>query len=93
MRTEGLTYVHPFDDEQLIAGQGTLGLEIVEDWPEVDAIVVPIGGGGLISGVADGGQKPRPGAARDWRRIVGWTGDAAQRRGRTAGNDRVPHRH
>jgi threonine dehydratase len=50
--TQGLTYVHPFDDEQLIAGQGTLGLEIVEDWPEVDAVVVPIGGGGLISGVA-----------------------------------------
>lgn len=49
---EGLTYVHPFDDEQLIAGQGTLGLEIVQDWPEVDAIVVPIGGGGLISGVS-----------------------------------------
>jgi threonine dehydratase len=52
VRTEGLTYVHPFDDEQLIAGQGTLGLEIVQDWPEVDAIVVPIGGGGLISGVS-----------------------------------------
>jgi len=52
VRAEGLTYVHPFDDEQLIAGQGTLGLEIVEDWPEVDAVVVPIGGGGLISGVA-----------------------------------------
>ncbi len=52
VRTEGLTYVHPFDDEQLIAGQGTLGLEIVEDWPEVEAIVVPIGGGGLISGVS-----------------------------------------
>jgi threonine dehydratase len=52
VRTEGLTYVHPFDDEQLIAGQGTLGLEIVQDWPTVDAIVVPIGGGGLISGVA-----------------------------------------
>src|SRR5436190_560486 len=52
VRTEGLTYVHPFDDEQLIAGQGTLGLEIVQDWPEVDAVVVPIGGGGLISGVA-----------------------------------------
>ena len=50
--TEGLTYVHPFDDEQLIEGQGTLGLEIVQDWPEVDAIVVPIGGGGLISGVS-----------------------------------------
>lgn len=52
VRSEGLTYVHPFDDEQLIAGQGTLGLEIVQDWPEVDAVVVPIGGGGLISGVA-----------------------------------------
>jgi threonine dehydratase len=52
VRTEGLTYVHPFDDAELIAGQGTLGLEIVQDWPEVEAIVVPIGGGGLISGVA-----------------------------------------
>ena len=52
VRSEGLTYVHPFDDEQLIAGQGTLGLEVVQDWPAVDAIVVPIGGGGLISGVA-----------------------------------------
>jgi threonine dehydratase len=52
VRDQGLTYVHPFDDEQLIAGQGTLGLEIVQDWPEVDAVVVPIGGGGLISGVS-----------------------------------------
>lgn len=61
VRTEGLTYVHPFDDEQLIAGQGTLGLEIVQDWPEVDAVVVPIGGGGLISGVAMAvkGHNPR----------------------------------
>jgi threonine dehydratase len=52
VRTEGLTYVHPFDDEQLIAGQGTLGLEIVQDWPEVEAVIVPIGGGGLIAGVS-----------------------------------------
>jgi threonine dehydratase len=52
VRDEGLTYVHPFDDEQLIAGQGTLGLEVVQDWSAVDAIVVPIGGGGLISGVS-----------------------------------------
>ncbi len=52
VRSEGLTYVHPFDDEQLIAGQGTLGLEIVQDWPEVDVVIVPIGGGGLISGVS-----------------------------------------
>jgi threonine dehydratase len=61
VRSEGLTYVHPFDDEQLIAGQGTLGLEIVQDWPDVDVIVVPIGGGGLISGVAMAakGHNPR----------------------------------
>jgi threonine dehydratase len=52
VRDQGLTYVHPFDDAQLIAGQGTLGLEIIQDWPEVDAVVVPIGGGGLISGVS-----------------------------------------
>ena len=52
VRDEGLTYVHPFDDAQLIAGQGTLGLEIVQDWPEVDAVIVPIGGGGLIAGVS-----------------------------------------
>lgn len=52
VRTQELTYVHPFDDEQLIAGQGTLGLEIAQDWPEVDAVIVPIGGGGLISGVS-----------------------------------------
>lgn len=52
VRTQGLIYVHPFDDEQIIAGQGTLGLEIVQDWPEVDAVIVPIGGGGLISGVS-----------------------------------------
>ena len=52
VRTEGLTYVHPFDDEQVIAGQGTLGLEIIRDWADVDAVVVPIGGGGLIAGVS-----------------------------------------
>src|SRR5205809_6372584 len=52
VRDQGLTYVHPFDDEQLIAGQGTLGLEIIQDWPDVDCVVVPIGGGGLIAGVS-----------------------------------------
>jgi threonine dehydratase len=52
VREEGLTYVHPFDDAELIAGQGTLGLEIVQDWPDVEAVIVPIGGGGLISGVS-----------------------------------------
>lgn len=48
----GLTYIHPFDDLELIAGQGTLGLEVHDDFPAADVIVVPIGGGGLISGVS-----------------------------------------
>jgi threonine dehydratase len=62
----GYTYVHPFDDEQLIVGQGTLGLEIHQDWPEVEVVVVPIGGGGLISGVATALKSLNPGV-----RIVG----------------------
>jgi threonine dehydratase len=49
---KGYTYIHPFDDEQLVVGQGTVGLEIHEDWPDVEMAIVPIGGGGLISGVA-----------------------------------------
>ncbi|HVQ40642.1 MAG TPA: threonine ammonia-lyase [Vicinamibacterales bacterium] len=48
----GYTYIHPFDDRQLMTGQGTVGLEIAKDWPDVDVAVVPIGGGGLISGIA-----------------------------------------
>ncbi|MDL5362741.1 threonine ammonia-lyase [Halalkalicoccus sp. NIPERK01] len=51
-REEGRTYVHAFDDEMVMAGQGTIGLEILEDCPEVDTVVVPVGGGGLISGIA-----------------------------------------
>ena len=50
--TEGYTFVHPFNDEDVIAGQGTIGLEILEQVPDVDAVIVPVGGGGLISGVA-----------------------------------------
>ena len=51
-REESRTYVHAFDDELVMAGQGTIGLEIAEEIPRVDTVVVPIGGGGLISGVA-----------------------------------------
>jgi threonine dehydratase len=51
-RAEGRTYVHAFDDERIMAGQGTLGLEIARDLPEVDTVVVAVGGGGLISGTA-----------------------------------------
>ena len=48
----GATFIHPFDDDEVIAGQGTIGLEILDEIEDLDAIVVPIGGGGLISGVA-----------------------------------------
>ena len=49
---KGYTFIHPFDDDDVIAGQATIGLEIINQFKDVDAIVVPIGGGGLISGVA-----------------------------------------
>lgn len=63
---EGLTYIHPFADPVVIAGQGTVGLEIVEALPDVDTVIVAIGGGGLISGVASSIKAQRPKA-----RIIG----------------------
>ena len=48
----GYTFIHPFNDEDVIAGQGTIALEVIEQLPDLDAIVVPVGGGGLISGIA-----------------------------------------
>jgi threonine dehydratase len=62
----GLTLVHPFNDLFIIAGQGTVGLEILEDLPGVDVVVVPIGGGGLISGIAAAIKQSLPSA-----RVVG----------------------
>jgi threonine dehydratase len=57
---QGLTFAHPFDDPDVIAGHGSIGLEILEDLPEVDVVVVGIGGGGLISGVAAALKEHRP---------------------------------
>ena len=56
----GSTFIHPFDDDEVIAGQGTIGLEILDQLPDVEAIVVPIGGGGLIAGVAYAVKQLRP---------------------------------
>src|SRR4051812_36773777 len=56
----GLVLCHPFDDPEVIAGHGSVGLEILEDLPDVDVVVCGIGGGGLISGVAGGDREPRP---------------------------------
>ena len=60
-REKGLTYLHPFDDRNVIAGQGTLALEVLDQVPDLDAILVPIGGGGLIAGVASVLRTLKPG--------------------------------
>lgn len=60
-RETGATFVHAFDDPDVIAGQGGIGLDIVEQWPEVETVVVPIGGGGLIAGVATAVKTKKPG--------------------------------
>jgi threo-3-hydroxy-L-aspartate ammonia-lyase len=57
----GATIIPPFDHDDIIAGAGTVGLEIVEDWPEVDTIVVPLGGGGLLAGIAVAAGSLKPG--------------------------------
>ena len=61
IRERGLTFIHPYDDEVVIAGQGTIALEMLDAWPELDALVVPIGGGGLISGIAVAAKAIKPG--------------------------------
>jgi threonine dehydratase len=58
---EGLVFVHPYDDPGVMAGQGTMALEMIEDVPDLDALVIPVGGGGLISGCAVAAAALRPG--------------------------------
>ena len=70
--SEGRTYVHAFDDEKVMAGQGTIGLEIMEDLPDLDTVVVPIGGGGLISGIATAVKEQNPDA-----RVIGVQAEGA----------------
>jgi threonine dehydratase len=60
MAAEGRLFIHPFNDDAVIAGQGTIGLEIIADLPETDVIVVPVGGGGLITGIATAAKALRP---------------------------------
>ncbi len=59
-KDEGLVFVHPYDDPLVIAGQGTLALELLEDFPDLDTLIVPIGGGGMISGVAIAAKAVKP---------------------------------
>lgn len=60
LEKDGYTMIHPYDDEEVIAGQGTIGLEVMESVPEVDAIIVPIGGGGCISGISTAVKAKKP---------------------------------
>ncbi|ELY65603.1 threonine ammonia-lyase [Natronococcus jeotgali] len=71
-REEDRTYLHAFDDEDVMAGQGTIGLEILEDCPDVDTVVVPIGGGGLVSGIATAIKERKPDA-----RVIGVQAEGA----------------
>ena len=63
----GLTFVHPFDDIEVMAGQGTVALELLADAPEIDTLIVPIGGGGLISGIGVAARALKPDIAADRR--------------------------
>lgn len=65
-REHGYTFVHPYDDPDVMAGQGTVGLEVLEDLPETDVVVVPVGGGGLLAGIATAVKALRPSA-----RVIG----------------------
>jgi threonine dehydratase len=77
-----LTMVHPFDDRDVIAGQGTIGLEILEDCPDVASVLVPVGGGGLVGGIAAAIKAIRPNV-----RVIGLTldGSSAMLNSRQAG--------
>ena len=77
-----MAFVHPFDDADIVAGQGSLGLELLEEVPDLAKIVVPVGGGGLASGIADRGQvRPARGGGRRraGRRVRALCGVAAGR--------------
>ena len=89
---EGLTMVPPYDHPWIIAGQGTVGLEIAEDLPDVGTVLVPVGGGGLSAGVGDGDQAARAERARHRRRAGGRAEADARARGGPAGAARVTRR-
>jgi hypothetical protein len=60
-RSAGLTFVHPYDDEAIVAGQGTVGLEMLQAVPDLDTLVMAVGGGGLIAGMATAAKAIKPG--------------------------------
>jgi threonine dehydratase len=85
-RERGLTLVHPFDDPMVIAGQGTVGLELMEQVPDADLVIVPVGGGGLIAGIAAAVKRLRPAT-----RVVGVEPSAADVMSRSLALGRPTH--
>lgn len=84
---DGLEFVHPFDDERVIAGQGTVGLELLEQYPELDTVLVAIGGGGLIGGIATALKAADPSV-----RVLGVQPKGAAHAGRSLENDEIYER-
>jgi threonine dehydratase len=83
-RARGATFVHPFDDARVIAGQGTIGLEVVEQCPDVDVVIVAVGGGGLAAGVASAVKSRRPDV-----RVIGVESEALPAMLRALGDGRL----
>jgi len=79
---ENLFLVHPYDDPMIVAGAGTLGLEIIEDAPEIDALVIPVGGGGMIAGVTLAARSLKPGIAIYGVQVEGYAAAAQRLAGR-----------
>ena len=94
----GMAFVHPFDDPDVVAGQGTLGLELLDDVPDLAKVVVPVGGGGLASGIAIAVKSARPGdrgrrrAGRHRRLLPRVAAPRRARRGAAGADDRRRHR-
>ncbi|MDL5362237.1 threonine ammonia-lyase [Halalkalicoccus sp. NIPERK01] len=85
--SEGLEFVHPFDDERVIAGQGTVGLELLEQYPELDTVLVAIGGGGLIGGIATALKAEDPEI-----RVIGVQPEGAAHAGRSLAKGEIHER-
>jgi threonine dehydratase len=83
-KTGGAVLIHPFDDPDVMAGQGTIGLEICEDLPDVKTVIVPIGGGGLISGISTAIKALRPGT-----RVIGVEPEKASSMYQSIKNERI----
>ena len=89
---ERLVFVHPYDDAGVMAGQGTLALELLQEVPDLDALVIPVGGGGLLAGCATAAKATAAGHCGVWRRGRGLRRDGAAASRRTSLGRRPDHR-